>query len=110
MAPPRAVMTANALVYTRSTRFGQLLHRIGARHMTPPPYTPRWNGQTKESSAPSRTNVPTPTPGPPANDERATGHRPFATTTDGAHTQASATGHRSAAFTTSVGRTPDMAV
>jgi transposase InsO family protein len=44
---PRAVMTDNALVYTRSQRFGELLERIGARHITPPPYTPRWNGKAE---------------------------------------------------------------
>ena len=44
---PQAVMTDNALVYTRSTRFGELLTAIGARHITPPPYTPRWNGKAE---------------------------------------------------------------
>src|SRR3954467_3679200 len=44
---PQAVMTDNALVYTRSRRFTELLQRIGARHITPPPYTPRWNGKTE---------------------------------------------------------------
>jgi transposase InsO family protein len=47
LPPPQAVMTDNALVYTRSTRFRQLLERIGARHITPPPYTPRWNGKAE---------------------------------------------------------------
>ena len=45
--PPQAVMTDNALVYTRSTRFKAILARIGARHITPPPYTPRWNGKAE---------------------------------------------------------------
>jgi transposase InsO family protein len=44
---PQAVMTDNALVYTRSARFQQLLGSIGARHITPPPYTPRWNGKAE---------------------------------------------------------------
>jgi transposase InsO family protein len=44
---PRAVMTDNALVYTRSARFQRLLRDIGARHITPPPYTPRWNGKAE---------------------------------------------------------------
>ena len=44
---PQAVMTDNALVYTRSARFQQLLAQIGARHITPPPYTPRWNGKAE---------------------------------------------------------------
>ncbi len=44
---PQAVMTDNALVYTRSTRFKKLLTRIGAKHITPPPYTPRWNGKAE---------------------------------------------------------------
>jgi len=47
LRPPRAVMTDNALVYTRSRRFGELLARLGARHITPPPYTPRWNGKAE---------------------------------------------------------------
>lgn len=46
---PQAVMTDNALVYTRSSRFKQLLERIGARHITPPPYTPRWNGKAERA-------------------------------------------------------------
>jgi transposase InsO family protein len=44
---PQAVMTDNALVYTRSTRFRELLNAIAARHITPPPYTPRWNGKAE---------------------------------------------------------------
>jgi transposase InsO family protein len=44
---PQAVMTDNALVYTRSTRFQAVLATAGARHITPPPYTPRWNGKAE---------------------------------------------------------------
>ena len=44
---PRAVMTDNALVYTNSRRFTAALQRIGARHITTPPYTPRWNGKAE---------------------------------------------------------------
>jgi transposase InsO family protein len=44
---PEAVMTDNALVYTNSRRFRELLARVGARHITPPPYTPRWNGKAE---------------------------------------------------------------
>jgi transposase InsO family protein len=44
---PQAVMTDNALVYTRATRFGALLAQLGAKHITPPPYTPRWNGKAE---------------------------------------------------------------
>ena len=47
LEPPEAVMTDNALVYTRSRRFRGLLRQIGARHITPPPYTPRWNGKAE---------------------------------------------------------------
>jgi transposase InsO family protein len=47
LGPTEAVMTDNALVYTRSQRFQQLLRSIGARHITPPPYTPRWNGKAE---------------------------------------------------------------
>lgn len=45
--PPEAVMTDNAFVYTHSRRFSEILGRIGARHITPPPYTPRWNGKVE---------------------------------------------------------------
>jgi transposase InsO family protein len=45
LSPPEAVMTDNALVYVRSRPFQRLLQAIGARHITPPPYTPRWNGK-----------------------------------------------------------------
>jgi hypothetical protein len=41
LAAPQAVMTDNAMVYTRSRRFKALLATIGAEHITPPPYTPR---------------------------------------------------------------------
>ena len=44
---PQAVMTDNAMVYRRSRRFHELLQAIGARHITPPPYTPRWNGKAE---------------------------------------------------------------
>lgn len=47
LRPPQAVMTDNAMVYTRSVRFRQLLEKIGARHITTPPYTPRWNGKAE---------------------------------------------------------------
>jgi transposase InsO family protein len=47
LGPPEAVMTDNALVYVRSRPFRELLQRIGARHITPPPYTPRWNGKAE---------------------------------------------------------------
>jgi transposase InsO family protein len=47
LASPRAVMTDNALVYTRSARFQGVIAAAGARHITPPPYTPRWNGKAE---------------------------------------------------------------
>ena len=47
LAAPEAVMTDNALVYVRSRPFRDTLARIGARHITPPPYTPRWNGKAE---------------------------------------------------------------
>jgi transposase InsO family protein len=43
--PVEAVMTDNALCYTRSHEFRQALRDIGARHITIPPRTPRWNGK-----------------------------------------------------------------
>jgi transposase InsO family protein len=47
LSPPEAVMTDNALVYTRSRRFGATLAGVGARHLTTPHYTPRWNGKAE---------------------------------------------------------------
>lgn len=47
LAPPEAVMTDNAFVYTNSRRFQEVLARIGARHILTPPYTPRWNGKVE---------------------------------------------------------------
>ena len=47
LGPPEAVMTDNAFVYTKSARFRELLERVGARHITTPPYTPRWNGKAE---------------------------------------------------------------
>lgn len=44
---PQAVMTDNALVYTNSRRFRQVLASVGARHITTPRYTPRWNGKAE---------------------------------------------------------------
>jgi transposase InsO family protein len=46
LAPPRAVMTDNAKVYG-SRRFQGVLRTAGAWHITPPPYTPRWNGKAE---------------------------------------------------------------
>ncbi len=43
---PQAVMTDNAKVYG-SHRFQGVLAFIGATHITPPPYTPRWNGKAE---------------------------------------------------------------
>jgi len=45
--PPEAVMTDNALVYKRSHSFQALLTQTGAKHITPPPFTPRWNGKAE---------------------------------------------------------------
>ena len=47
LQPPEAVMTDNAFSYTRSRPFQALLHQIQARHITTPPYTPRWNGKVE---------------------------------------------------------------
>ena len=47
LAPPDAVMTDNAYAYTKSRAFRELLTAIGARHITTPPYTPRWNGKVE---------------------------------------------------------------
>src|SRR5437763_93100 len=47
LAPPKAVMTDNALVYTNSRRFRDVLTAVGAKHITTPPDTPRWNGRAE---------------------------------------------------------------
>jgi transposase InsO family protein len=47
LSPPEAVMTDNAFVYVHGRRFKRALARIGARHITTPPYTPRWNGKAE---------------------------------------------------------------
>jgi transposase InsO family protein len=44
---PEAVMTDNAMVYRRSSRFAAVLAAAGARHIRTPPYTPRWNGKVE---------------------------------------------------------------
>jgi transposase InsO family protein len=46
LRPPQAVMTDNAKVYG-SHRFQHVLAAADARHITPPPYTPRWNGKAE---------------------------------------------------------------
>jgi transposase InsO family protein len=45
--PPEAVMTDNAFAYRLSGDFQALLAAVGARHITTPPYTPRWNGKVE---------------------------------------------------------------
>jgi transposase InsO family protein len=47
VGPPQAVMTDNAYAYTKSHAFRALLAAVGARHITTPPYTPRWNGKVE---------------------------------------------------------------
>lgn len=45
--PPEAVMSDNAFAYRLSNDFQAVLARAGARHITTPPYTPRWNGKAE---------------------------------------------------------------
>jgi transposase InsO family protein len=45
--PVQAVMSDNALAYTRSVAFADALAEIGARHILIPPRTPRWNGKVE---------------------------------------------------------------
>jgi transposase InsO family protein len=45
--PVEAVMSDNALNYVRSREFAEVLTRMGARHITIPPRTPRWNGKVE---------------------------------------------------------------
>ncbi len=44
--PVRAVMSDNARAYCGTT-FADALSELGARHITTPPYTPRWNGKVE---------------------------------------------------------------
>jgi transposase InsO family protein len=45
--PIQAVMSDNALGYTKSTAFLATLARLGARQILIPPRTPRWNGKVE---------------------------------------------------------------
>lgn len=45
LSPPDAVLTDNAFAYTKSHAFRAALG--SARHITTPPYTPRWNGKVE---------------------------------------------------------------
>jgi transposase InsO family protein len=47
LEPPEAVMTDNAMVYRRSTRFAAVLAANDVRHIRTPAYTPRWNGKVE---------------------------------------------------------------
>ena len=47
LQPGEAVMTDNALAYTRGERFQAVLASHQLRHITTPPYTPRWNGKAE---------------------------------------------------------------
>jgi transposase InsO family protein len=47
LSRPEAVLTDNAYVYTKAHAFQDVLARAGARHITCPPYTPRWNGKVE---------------------------------------------------------------
>jgi transposase InsO family protein len=45
--PVEAVMTDNALIYTRSRAYRDQLRASGAKHIRTPLYTPRWNGKVE---------------------------------------------------------------
>jgi transposase InsO family protein len=45
--PVQAVMTDNALTYTRSNAFQAAIGHAGAKHIRIPPRTPRWNGKAE---------------------------------------------------------------
>jgi transposase InsO family protein len=47
LSPPEAVLTDNAFAYTNSRAFADVLAATRARHITCPPYTPRWNGKVE---------------------------------------------------------------
>lgn len=45
--PVQAVMSDNALAYSRGADFRAVLAGLGARQILIPPYTPRWNGKVE---------------------------------------------------------------
>jgi transposase InsO family protein len=47
LGPPQAIMSDNAYAYTKSAAFKVVLAGAGARLITIPPYTPRWNGKVE---------------------------------------------------------------
>ena len=47
LGAPQAVMTDNAYAYTKAHAFRAVLEAARARHITTPPYTPRWNGKVE---------------------------------------------------------------
>jgi transposase InsO family protein len=47
LGPAEAVMSDNAYAYTKSAAFRAVLRQAGARLITIPPYTPRWNGKVE---------------------------------------------------------------
>ena len=47
LGAPEAVMTDNAYAYTKARAFRAVLGAAAARHITTPPYTPRWNGKVE---------------------------------------------------------------
>lgn len=47
LGPTQAVMSDNALAYTRSVAFADAVTAIGARQILIPPRTPRWNGKVE---------------------------------------------------------------
>jgi transposase InsO family protein len=47
LGPPEAVLTDNAYAYAKARAFKRVLEAAGARHITTPPYTPRWNGKVE---------------------------------------------------------------
>ncbi len=47
LSPPEAVLTDNAFAYTKASAFAKALATAEVRHITCPPYTPRWNGKVE---------------------------------------------------------------
>jgi transposase InsO family protein len=47
LEPGEAIMSDNALAYTRGEPFQAMLATRGLRHITTPPFTPRWNGKAE---------------------------------------------------------------
>jgi transposase InsO family protein len=103
--PVQAVMSDNALCYTRSHEFRDALTELGARHIRIPAYTPRWNGKIERFFQTLDTEWAHSRIWPTSASATARCHRSCATTTTDARTPPPAAEHPSPAFSTSASST-----